>query len=187
MGKPYLEDLSKAGGWQRLRLSGGPAIRRPNSSELASARPSYGWVRRLRETGGVALTKMGGHTGERQSLATTASGCCRGLREISPARPGRRTCRARVEGRLPLSVAVRLCREKLSFNKAWWLARAIVPRWLGDEPSRSDRSGVITMTLPAACLPSLIQCVAGVVTTVVPPVPKTLGTAPVPWMIFRKP
>ena len=54
------------------------------------------------------------------------------------ARSGRRTCRARAEGRLPFGVGVRPCREAQLQKKAWWLANAIVPTSPGDEPSGSN-------------------------------------------------
>jgi hypothetical protein len=40
-------------------------------------------------------------------------------------------------------------------DKTWWLASAIVPRWLGDEPRRSDMSGVTMMPLPLSLSLSL--------------------------------
>lgn len=46
-----------------------------------------------------------------------------------------RACRPRPEGRLPLGVGLRTCREAQLQKKAWWLANAIVPTWHGGEPS----------------------------------------------------
>ena len=40
--------------------------------------------------------------------------------------------------------------EKLGFKRAWWPASVTIRRCPGDEPSRSDKSGVPMMVLPAS-------------------------------------
>ena len=57
---------------------------------------------------------------------------------LHAARPGRRTCRARAEGRLPFGVGVRPCREAQLQKKAWWLANAIVTTSQGGERNGSN-------------------------------------------------
>ena len=112
--------------------SGGRAVRGG-----ASAR-RLDWVRAARETGSIAPSKIGGYRPKAIS-GDTATGCCSGpRRRLHAARAGRRTGRARPEGRLPFGVGVRSRREAQLQKKAWWLANAIVPTSHGGGRSGQD-------------------------------------------------
>ena len=55
-----------------------------------------------------------------------------------------------------------------------------------------EEADVLELSVVPACFAHSINCqsqgvAVGVTTVVVPPVVKTLGTAPVPWMMLRKP
>ena len=119
--------------WRRLR--GGMSRNQAAKQFGVAISTAIGWMRRVRETGSVAPGKMGGHKPKAIS-GEHRSGCRSGSsRRFHLARAGCRACRARTEGRLPLGVGVRPCREAQLQKKAWWLANAIVPTWRGGEPS----------------------------------------------------
>ena len=76
------------------------------------------WVKRVRETGSVAPSQVGGYKPKKISgaLARLAPAALPGPR-LHPARTGGRTGRARPVGRLPLGVGVRPRREAQSQKK----------------------------------------------------------------------
>ena len=114
--------------WPRLR----PvcrAIKQPGGLGSRSARRlagCSGWSRpgALRSDG---RSQAEGDFGRARALAIAADQSWR----FHLARAGCRAWRARVEGRLPLGVGVRPCREAELQKKAWWLANAIGPTWRG--------------------------------------------------------
>ncbi len=114
--------------------AGCPAIRRPNSLELRSAQ------HRLDATGQGYRQRCSGPDG--RSQAEGGFGRSRGLavaadqgRRFHDTRARCRACRTWLEGRLPLGVGLRACREAQFQKKAWRLANAIDPRSRGGGPS----------------------------------------------------
>jgi len=118
--------------------AGCPAIRRPNSLELRSAQQSVGCdgsripAALLRAR--WAVTSRSGF-GRSRGLAVAAD---QG-RRFTRARC--RACRTWLEGRLPLGLGLRACREAQLQKKAWRLANAIDPRSRGGEPSGQNIKG----------------------------------------------
>ena len=124
-------------GWLlRSKLAGCLAIRRPNSSgchqhgHWMGATAARDWQRGAGQDG---RSPAEGDFRRTPCLAVTEDQA-----GLYFARPGRRTCRARAEGRLPFGMGVRPCREAQLQKKAWWLANAIVPTSPDDEPSGSN-------------------------------------------------
>ena len=82
-----------------------------------------------------------------------------------------RTLRAGVEGRLPLGLGVRPCREAQLQKKAWWLANATAPTWRGG--ARSGQNIKIASSLSAIpTVPALQRIRAGRSRSSVDPVPQ---------------
>ena len=133
MGKPYSLDLRKR---VVAAIEGGMSRNQAAKQFGVAISTAIGWMKRVDETGSVAPGQMGGHKPK------AISGDARGLavatdqgRRFYHTRARCRACRSRPEGRLPLGVGVRACREAQLQKKAWWLANAIVPTWRGGAPS----------------------------------------------------
>ena len=71
------------------------------------------------------------------------------------------------------------CNNRNARLRKFWSRPAQV-KTEASSPARSSRLGAPKLDLT-------YWVAAGATTVVVPPVVKTLGTAPVPWMILRKP
>ena len=143
MGKPYSLDLRKR---VVAAIEGGMSRNQAAKQFGVAISTAINWVKRVEETGSVAPGKMGGHkpkaiSGEHAALVIAADQS----RRLHPARARGRACRAWAEGRLPLGVGVRPCREAQLQKKAWWLANAIVPTWRGG--GRSGQSIKIASNL----------------------------------------
>ena len=152
MGKPYSLDLRKR---VVAAIEGGMSRNQAAKQFGVAISTAIGWMQRVEETGSVAPGQMGGHKPKAISgdhavwlLQRIKDGdfTIRGLvAELAGARP---------EGRLPLGVGFRACREAQLQKKAWWLANAIVPTSRGGEPSgqsiktASNLSGWSSSTRP---------------------------------------
>ena len=133
MGKPYSLDLRKR---VVAAIEGGMSRNRAAKQFGVAISTAIGWMRRVEETGSVEPGQMGGHkpkaiSGEHavwlSQRIRDGDFTIRGLvAELGGARP---------EGRLPLGVGLRACREAQLQKKAWRLASAIVPTWRGGAPS----------------------------------------------------
>ena len=133
MGKPYSLDLRKR---VVAAIEGGMSRNQAAKQFGVAISTAIGWMQRVEETGSVAPGQMGGHKPKAIS-GEHAVWLSQRIQErrFHPARARCRACRARPEGRLPLGVGVRPCREAQLQKKAWWLANAIVPTWRGGAPS----------------------------------------------------
>lgn len=117
---------------------------------------AIGCMRRVEDTGRVAPGQMGGHKPKAVS-GDHAVWLSQRIKDGDFAMRGARyrACRTWPEGRLPLGVELRACREAQLQKKAWRLANAIVPRSRGGEPSgqnikvASKLSGWSSSTRPA--------------------------------------
>ncbi|UPJ26312.1 IS630 family transposase [Bradyrhizobium sp. CW1] len=114
MGKPYSLDLRKRA---VAAIEGGMSRNRAAKQFGVAISTAIGWLKRVDETGSVAPGQMGGHK-PKAVRDTTRSGCRSGSRTaISPYAGSLRACRPRPEGRLPLGVGLRACREA---QQPWW-------------------------------------------------------------------
>src|ERR1700728_5193623 len=162
MGKPYSVDLRRR---VVAAIEAGMSRNQAAKQFGVAISPAIGWMQRVEQTGSVAPGQDG------RSQAESDFERARGLVIAADqswrfhlARAGCRAWRARVEGRLPLGVVGRPCREAELQKKAWWLANAIGPTWRGGAPSgqsiktASNLSGWSSSTRPG---PGLIWLPCG--------------------------
>ena len=152
MGKPYSVDLRKR---VVAAIEAGMSRNQAARQFGVAISTAIGWMQRMEQTGSVAPGQMGGHKPKAISgeHAVWLSQRIRAgdftLRGLVAELGG-----ARLEGRLPLGVGVRPCREAQLQKKAWWLANATVPTWRGGASSgqsikiASNLSGWSSSTRP---------------------------------------
>lgn len=132
MGKPYSLDLRKR---VVAAIEGGMSRNRAAKQFGVAISTAIGWMHGRRDRQYRAWpdgrSQAEGGLGRSRSLAVAAD---QG-RRFHPTRSRCRACRTWPEGRLPLGVGVRACREAQLQKKAWRLANAIDPRSRGGEPS----------------------------------------------------
>ena len=129
MGKPYSLDLRKR---VVAAVEGGMSRNRAAKQFGVAISTAIGWMKRVEETGSVEPGQMGGHKPKAISgdHAVWMSHRIKG-RRFHDTGACCRACRTRPEGRLPLGMGFRTCREAQLQKKAWQLANAIVPTWRG--------------------------------------------------------
>src|SRR3954466_5503943 len=133
MGKPYSLDLRKR---VVAAIESGMSRNQAAKQFGVAISTAIGWMKRVDKTGSVAPGQMGGHKPKAVSgdhAVWLSHRIKDGDFTIRGARY--RACRTWPEGRLPLGVGLRACREAQLQKKAWRLANAIVPQSRGGEPS----------------------------------------------------
>ena len=133
MGKPDSLDLRKR---VVSAIEGGMSRNQAAKQFGFAISTAIGWMQRVEDTGSVAPGHMGGHK-PRAVSGDHAVWLSQRIKDgdftIRGARC--RACRTWPQGRLPLGVGLRACREAQLQKKAWRLANAIEPRLRGGEPS----------------------------------------------------
>lgn len=132
MGKPYSLDLRER---VVAAIKGGMSRNRAAKQFGVAISTAIGWMKRLDETGSVEPGQMGGHKSKAISSDHAVWLSQRTGRRFHHTWSRCRACRTRAEGRLPLGVGLRSCREAQLQKKAWRLANAIDPTSRGGEPS----------------------------------------------------